>query len=133
MQSSCPAGFYYTTQSADPLPCPVGAYCLEGVSEPILCPAGTYNAHPGATTEEEGCLPCWNGYYSTAPGSTECVACQVHSNATVNNAQSVAQCVCDAGYTMVAGACQLCGYAEYSAKGASGGCTPCDDRCHIPV
>jgi hypothetical protein len=125
VQSSCPAGFYCTAQSTDPLPCPVGAYCLEGVSEPILCPAGTYNAHPGATTEAEGCLPCGNGYYSTAPGSTECVACQVHSNTTVNNAQSVAQCVCDAGYTMVEGACQLCGYAEYSAQGASGGCTPC--------
>jgi hypothetical protein len=125
VQSSCPAGYYCSPQSVSPILCPAGAYCLESVPTPTLCPAGTYNAHPGATTEAEGCLPCGNGFYSTAPGATQCSPCQLHSNTTVSNADSVSQCVCDAGYAMVDGVCERCGYATYAAQGASGSCAAC--------
>jgi sugar lactone lactonase YvrE len=125
VQSSCPAGYFCAPQSISPVVCPAGAYCLESVSEPTLCPAGTYNAHTGATTEAEGCIPCGSGFYSTVLGSTQCSACQVHSNTTVLTAQAESQCVCDAGYVMVGGVCQLCGYGTYSAQGASGICTLC--------
>ena len=125
VQSSCPAGYFCSPQSIGPVICPVGAYCLQSVSQPTLCPAGTYNAFTGATTEAEGCIPCGNGYYSTAQGSTQCSGCQLHSNTTVLNAQAQSQCVCDAGYVMIAGVCTQCGFAVYSAQGASGACTSC--------
>lgn len=125
VQSSCPAGYFCSPQSIGPVICPVGAYCLQSVSQPTLCPAGTYNAFTGATTEAEGCIPCGNGYYSTAQGSTQCSGCQLHSNTTVLNAQAQSQCVCDAGYAMIAGVCTQCGFAVYSAQGASGACTSC--------
>lgn len=125
VQSSCPAGYFCSPQSIGPVICPVGAYCLQSVSQPTLCPAGTYNAFTGATTEAEGCIPCGNGYYSTVQGSTQCSGCQLHSNTTVLNAQAQSQCVCDAGYAMIAGVCTQCGFAVYSAQGASGACTSC--------
>jgi hypothetical protein len=125
-RTSCPAGYYCPQQSVSPIICPAGAYCLESVSAPTLCPAGTYNAHEGATTEEEGCIPCGYGFYTTAPGATQCSVCQIHSNTTVLIAQSKSQCVCDAGYTMKSGdVCQPCGFGTYSAQGASSQCTSC--------
>ena len=57
----CPAGFYCSDPSAEPVPCASGNYATGGVTSCTPCPEGQYCIDPTGSP-----VNCEDGYYSAA-------------------------------------------------------------------
>jgi len=84
------------------------------------CPAGSYY-----DINTSGCRTCGNGLYSSAAGSTSCVAVDA---GYVANANSTGQTACPAGTALnaLSGACKPCATGSYSALAGATACTLVD-------
>jgi hypothetical protein len=79
----CPAGFYCSGASAQPIRCSVGAFCPPGSASNITCPAGSYCADITSTP-----ITCPAGYYCLAGTLADCathsIAERVHPHFSCN-------------------------------------------------
>ena len=93
-----------------------------------------------------GCYQCSAGKYCPGsdtgyPGSDgvtytgEQTACPAHSHTLAAGSTSIADCVCDAGYTAEAetGNCVPCGAGYLKATAGNGGCSACPEHSSSPV
>ena len=97
--------------------CSAGAFFIPLASSSVncgYCPRGTYSTTVDAYSNAT-CLPCEPGY-SSAPGSSACVACEAGSFAAV------------AGSPF----CTLCNETSYSNITAATACAPCPPETLTP-
>jgi hypothetical protein len=77
---NCPARFYCdnedgngdldATKAQTPIICPAGYYCTERTEDPVECPSGTFNIRTGLASEAE-CESCSPGYYCPSAAMDE--------------------------------------------------------------
>ena len=84
------------------------------------CASGTYKSIPGASE----CLACAEGKYADVQGLVECKVCPVHSS-SVARSTSIAECLCNAGYSGRNGICNACPAGTFKGTHGLEACTKC--------
>ena len=109
----CPANHYSITVGSntedDCIDCPSDRpYSQQGSSSEDACNAP---CAPGFTGEPGACVRCEDGKYKDAVGNA---ACQVCTDAQASPDSGRAACVCNAGFFLQEGSCQLCPEGSYT-------------------
>lgn len=114
--------------------CTPGYEVVSGTCE--MCSFGQVKHNAG----NQSCSDCGAGYHVDVRGETDCDMCQENTfspdgatdcTACHLNSQSPAgsvssdDCVCNAGYLMVGGACQACGSGTYKPLAGNDACSDC--------
>ena len=86
----------------------------------LACSTGKYKAIAGTSV----CLPCPTGTYVNVTGLAECQACPQHSNSGTNS-QSIAACICNAGFFGSSGACSACPPGTFKESNGPTACSKC--------
>ena len=127
--TECPVGTYTDPQGLLCAPCPAGTYSTQPLASSVstcqLCPKGTYS-NATAAASLDTCLPCPPNSFGAVAGAanaSQCQGCPAHSVAPTG-AQSIAACVCQAGYyaAVAGGACTPCPAGSYCTQGAINQC-----------
>ena len=124
----CAAGKYLDatgqTDVSNCKDCVAGRYTYaSGRTSCIKCPFGTYSSSVGSALLSE-CIACMMGRYNDGEGlsgiDAECYDCTGNSNTASVGAGSVADCVCDAGYSgvlaRVSSTCNACPADTFKAN-----------------
>ena len=99
--------------------CRAGTYA--DLEQCVTCQAGTYNDATSAN-----CKPCPLNTYMEDEGQTACTSCPAFtSTAGTTSAQSLASCVCNAGYFGQAQICSPCPLGTYSDQPGASSCKQC--------
>jgi hypothetical protein len=85
------------------------------------CPRGTYKDVIGSSS----CMPCAIGRYIDRMGATVCLHCPEGSSTLQAESDSIADCVCSAGYTGLEGQCQACPKGKFKPNQGSEDCAWC--------
>jgi len=86
------------------------------------CPRAGCACAPGLTGEP--CASCPAGTFKSGHGDGACVLCGARAT-SLPGARSAAECVCEPGQRLLAGACGACGAGTYKAYFGAGPCAPC--------
>ena len=100
--------------------------CTAGYTGPdpsncAACPKGSYKNILGSSA----CVECEAGKYASHPATAECTLCPNNSFSGPFSI-SIAQCVCNAGYTGSAGACTPCAPGTFKGSRGPANCTLCN-------
>lgn len=97
-------------------------------STDCICQAGYYGAHGGP------CMPCQIGKYKATPGSHDCAPCPDNSwHSIFDEAETTAECYCNAGYTGPFEACAPCAAGKAKSAKGSAACSGCSDNQYSPA
>lgn len=110
--------------------------CVSGATGPFgsctLCPKGTFKINEGS----DSCTKCLANYYSSQTGATSdmCEACAT-GGTSPEGSTDVTACIfpCDAGYTLLNGACTQCVAGTYKNDIGDSDCMQCVANSVSPV
>jgi len=88
------------------------------------CAAGTYKDTAGSTE----CLPCPSATFKATAGPGTCTECALvlpNSLSGTGSGTGAQNCQCNAGYTLVDGACNLCSNTTFKNVPGNGTCSGC--------
>ena len=111
---ACPAGYYCSSEHAEPQRCSPGTYCPAASASEKQCPRGTYSDEWGLHSQDDcdACPPgffCESGTRWACPRNTyvstnfsgsmdDCIDCPTEAVTQSTGATSLSACQCDVGH-----------------------------------
>ena len=128
LDCECLEGYYYCAGCQQCKPCHTGFY-KESIGNVacVSCDAG-FSTDLGGSNGSEACELCpANSYIHTdVEGNRVCTSCPANSTSP-NASEGLLACVCQAGFTISNGNCELCAIGTYKPGTGSDPCTVCPD------
>ena len=133
--AGCAAGQILQAGMSCKVQCPAGFQQFAGGDDTIVCKCVPGSPCAVSIPTPSLCTLCTKGKYNPTPGATTCVDCPENSGtAGKTPAGALGDCLCDAGWSGVAGSgCTACAANSYKATQSAMTCLPCPAQSETDV
>ena len=145
-ECECDVGYYFNSGNSACEPCLSGQYKpATGNTSCLACPAHSISVSGASScqcvtgyTFDSGssvCSPCTNTQYKSVVGNASCSACPGNTVVQVSAADSLENCLCNAGFTPdnpAQATCKQCAPGKYKNSIGLSDCSLCDSNANSP-